>query len=97
MKNICSKCELILNLADQVCTRSLVNHIKDGAKLFVENRRKEAIFNDRRKNQNARNNLRSHRTFNYTYGSAQYVSTCMKKCSRRALCHFLIWVCSNCY
>ena len=43
------KCELILNLADQVCTRRLVNHVKDGAKLLVENRWKEAIFNDRKK------------------------------------------------
>ena len=51
--NICSKlkCEPrpILNLVDEVCTRSLVNHVKDGAKSFVENRWKEAISNDCRK------------------------------------------------
>ena len=90
VKNICSKlkCELVLNLADQICTRSLVNHVKDGAKLFVENRWKEAIFNDRRKNQNARNKLRTYRTFKNTYGTAQYVNTCMKKCNRRALALF---------
>ena len=51
VKNICSKLMWvsILNLADQVCTRSLVTHVKDGVRLFVENRWEEPIFNDRRK------------------------------------------------
>ena len=90
VRSLCSKfnCESILNLAEQIGKKNLVTHISNAVNSFVENRWKEAIFNDKRKNPNARNKLRTYRTFKSTYGTAQYVNTFMKKCNRRALALF---------
>ena len=90
VRSLCTKfkCELMLNLAEQIGTKNLVNHVSDAVHSFVENRWKEAIFNDSRKNPNARNKLRTYRTFKINYGTAKYVTTFMNKCYRRALALF---------
>ena len=78
----------VLPLANLIITDNFVKTMSSSCKLFIENRWRNLIVDDKRKKAHAQNKLRTYKNFKQSFSTSKYEIECQNRSNRRALALF---------